>query len=301
MQVRVRARRGTGDGTGTGTSAGARADLTPAGPGGARSAELSFEEIRDALADPARTFLRHTIGLRLVREDAPIEQTEPLWSDESRDRDIVDALARRLLAGETQEALLAELEPSPRIAAGAAGRDQARQLLAAARRLVDRFDSPETAGVAPQRLVSGFNLGMRSLVDAWLRHAQWALEDAGAAGTGPRTTLLITPNARVTITCADPARALREAAHWAARIRAEALPLFPATSLAYRERGDDVEAAEKKLFGDDAGFAEAEIDRPWNAALYRDDRPDLAQVLEFGGLVYGPILDDCAIDSKVGR
>ncbi len=288
---------------GTDADGGTASGTGPESPGSAtpRSAELSLEDIRDALADPARTFLRHALGLRLVREDAPIEQTEPLWSDESRDRDIVDALARRLLAGETQDALRAELEPSPRIAAGAAGRDQARQLLAAAHRLVERCESPEAAGVAVQRLVSGFNLGMYALVDAWLRHAHWALDDAATPAGGPRTTLLVTPDARIVITCADPARALRDAADWAARIRAEALPLFPRTALAYRESDDDVEAAEQKLFGDDAGFAEAEIERSWNAALYRDQRPDLAQVLELGARVYGPILDDCAIDRQVDR
>ncbi len=267
----------------------------------AQAAELTLEEIRDALAEPARAFLRHALGLRLVREDGSIEQTEPLWSDVARDRDIVGVLARRLIAGDAAQALLAELEPSPRIAAGAAGREQARGLLDAALHLVERCGVPEGHAGAVQPIVSSFNLGMHAIVDAWLRHVQWVRDEPATPASGPRTTLLVTPDARVEIGCADAGQALRHASQWAVRIRAEALPLFPRTLLAYRERGNDANAAEERFLGDDAGYVEGEIERPWNAALYRDCRPELARVLELGELVYGPILDDCAIDRKASR
>lgn len=272
---------------------------TSGGPGPAPVQEMPLEEIRDALADPAKAFLRHAVGLRLVREDTPIEQTEPLWSDESRDRDLLDTLARRLLDGEEAEALLAELSPSPRIAAGAAGREQASQLIATAQRLVERCRAiADPPGGAVQCLVSSFKLGMHAIVDAWLRHAQWAPGARAATGEGEPCTVLVTPDARLEVRIDDPARALRHAADWAARIRTESLPLFPRTFRAFHDGQRDADAAQRVLFGDDAGFVAGEIERPWNAALYRDDRPDLAQVLELGAAVYGPILENCQVDNK---
>ena len=266
------------------------------GGGRAQTQELSLEDIREALADPARAFLRHAAGVRLVREDAAVEQTEPLWSDASRDRDLLDMLAKRLLDGDSAEAVLDQLLPSPRIAAGAAGREQARELVGAARHLVDRCRAfAEPSGGATQCLVSSFNLGMHAIIDAWLRHAHWALDARTPGAAAEPVTVLVTPDATLEVRIADPQRAIRHATGWALRIRAESMPLFPRTYWAYHERGGDTAAAQTALFGDDAGFADGEIERPWNAALYRDEEPDLAQVIALGVEVYGPILADCAL------
>lgn len=266
--------------------------------------EPTLDAMRDALVDPARAYLRSRVGLRLVREDPPVEEIEPLWGDDERDRELVGRLAQGLLAGASGPALLDVLLASPRIAAGAAGRAQASALLEAAQRLVGRCEQLGAATPGQSRcLVSSFNLGMHALVDAWLSHAHWLVAQAAPAtaqqGQTP-VTYLVTPDRTVSVSIADPAAALEHARTWAARARSEALALFPRTLRAWHDAGDAEdarrEAARRELFGDDGGRRLAEIERPWFAALHRDAQPELDSVIELGEKVYGPILADCSVD-----
>lgn len=283
--------------------------VTPAGATVA-DGEPTLEAMRDALAEPARAFLRSRAGLRLVREDPPIEEIEPLWGDEKRDRELVERLAQGLLAGASGPALLDALLASPRIAAGTAGRAQASALLEAAQRLVRRCE--ELCAAAPDRsrcLVSSFDVGMRALIEAWLSHAHWLVSQA-APVTSPQgqapVTYLVTPDRTVTVSIADPAAALEHARTWTARARSEPLALFPRTLRAWHEAANASEdarreAARRELFGDDDGRRPAEIERPWFAALYRDAQPALDAAIEIGSQVYGPILADCSIEKVPSR
>lgn len=269
--------------------------------------EPTLEAMREALCEPARAFLQSRIGLRLVREDPPIEEIEPLWLDEERDRPLVERLARNLLAGEPAPALLDVLLASPRIAAGSAGRAQAQALLDEAAQLVSRCQARAAEVGGPSRCrVSSFNLGMRALIDVWLSHAHWlASQDPPALDAAAAVSVLVTPDRDVVVRIADPRAALAHAARWTARIRAEALALFPRTLRAWHAAGGASgdagrEAARRELFGDD-GRSRAEIEKPWFAALHRDARPDLDAVIEIGSQVYGPILADCDVGKAKSR
>ncbi len=313
---------------------------------------VPIETLRAALVEPAATWLREALRLRLPREAALPEDAEPLWSD-ADDSILVQRCAERLLAGEPAACLLGELELDPRTAAASAGVAQARVIVQQAAALVAEArggpqdwpltaypqasqpasslptpgttmaSAPIQASLAGCRLmmaaptldaarrpafVSAFPLGMHALVDAWLRAALWQLaQDQG----GPAR--LVTPNARVEITCADPARSLRHALHWVARIASEPLGLFPRTWLEYAltlaraPRGtaaagspeEREQAARRRahdvLAGAPFGARVAELERPAVQAMYRDSEPDLGQVLALAGQVYGPMMGDLVI------
>lgn len=308
---------------------------------------LQLREVHEALAEPARAWLRHALGMRLPPAHLALDELEPLWPDSGSDRFLVDRAARKLLDGESRPRLVEVLRHAPDTAAGVAGRVHAEQIVDAAAALVARAlegaglagvssealdaaaagrsvrvdagpcseahsDGPGVALVAAidsrdalpdQAMVTAFPLGVSAVLRAWLAHAvrlhwligqghsQQALEQA--------TTCLAAPDATVTIRGLHAAQGLEDALRWAARIRSELLPLFPRTSFEFHRNGDESKAADV-LFGDDAGYVAAELDRPWQAAVHRDAEPDLARVLEAGVRVYGPIFEACAIE-KVRR
>jgi len=262
---------------------------------------LAPQALSEALSDPARAFLRRRVGMRLVRERAAVDDIEPLWVDDARDRELVGRVARRLLGGADRRSLEAALRASPSMAAGAAGVAQAAQVMETAEGLVRRCRDAAEALEGPARcMVSSFNLGVRALVDAWLSHARWCVGESPAGARADATTVLVTPDRVVRIGIADPEAALRHAQGWARRIRSEPLPLFPRTLLAWYQSDGDAAVAQRELLGDDGGFTLAEVDRGWAAALHRDAVPELDAVIELGARVYVPIFDDCKIE-RTGR
>ena len=230
-------------------------------PGDARStaqadaipATLPIESVRNALAAPAATWLRESLGLRLLREHLVPDETEPLWSDQD-DRAWVQACVERLLAGVEPQRLVEEMAIAPRTAAGAPGRSHASRLVQRALALVAEAAcgpavTPATdtnrigAAVGEVRLTmavpaldarrqpvfaTAFPLGPHALIDAWLRTALWR----DAHGEGPPSRL-VAPDATVELRVEDPQRSLRHAWHWASRIVREPLALFPRTWLRY--------------------------------------------------------------------
>jgi len=97
--------------------------------------------------------------MRLVREQTIVDDIEPLWGDEARDRGLVEQIARRLLGGEEVATLAGALRALPSIAAGAAGEAQAEQLIERAEGLARRCRELASAAEGRCRcLVSSFNL-----------------------------------------------------------------------------------------------------------------------------------------------
>lgn len=322
---------GEGD-RGEGVHAGAAGALRDDAAGAAdMPPTLSLREAREALADPARTWLRRALGLRLPPDHLALDEHEPLWDDPERDRGLVDEIAGRWLAGADPLALRAQLVASPVTAARAAGAMHADALIERAARLADAAwgDAPRaplapvsiTFGIphadgAPLRvtgvlalpgqggcqpLVTAFPLGAAAVIRAWLAHAAW-VRWLTAQGAGPETvdaavTRLAAADATVTLRGAQAGRSLDAALAWALRIRREPLPLLPRTSFAYHRHDASLGQAAEAMFGDDAGRRAAEIDRPWNVALYRDAPPPLEDVVALGAEVYGPIFSSCAIVS----
>ncbi len=222
---------------------------------------VAIETLRDALAGPAATWLRETIGMRLPREQLAPEDTEPLWID-ADDRVLVQHCVERLLAGEDAQRIADELAIAPPMAAGAPGRRHAASIVQRAGALIDAtgsdvivassgstdgdrtrggatvvgvVDGVRLAMSAPTLDASGapvfataFPLGPRALVDAWLRTALWR-----AAGNDGPPARLFAPDHVIELHCVDPQRSLRHALHWARRIAREPLPLFPRSWLEY--------------------------------------------------------------------
>jgi len=235
-------------------------------------ATMPVASLRDALADPAATWLRVALGLRLLRERAPPDEAEPLWTDED-DRALVQSCAERLLAGEDDAGVAAELALAPPTAAGAPGRSHAQSIVRRARGLVDDALSAAGAGAAsaaaadassapaasPSPPAASSSLLEFELDGARLTAPTPALDAANAPvfvtafPLGPhalidawlRTALwrsahgdgaparLVSPDYAIELHCRDPRRSLRHALEWAARIRREPLALFPRSWLRY--------------------------------------------------------------------
>jgi len=214
---------------------------------------LPIESVRNALAAPAATWLRESLGLRLLRERLVPDETEPLWSGED-DRAWVQACVERLLAGADPQRLVDDMAIAPQTAAGAPGRAHASRLVQRALALVVEAASGTTVapGTGTDRIVAAvgkvrltmavpaldlrrqpvfataFPLGPHALIDAWLRTALW--RDAHGAGPPAR---LVAPDATVELRVPDPQRSLRHALLWASRIAREPLALFPRSWLRY--------------------------------------------------------------------
>ncbi|MCL4183838.1 MAG: exodeoxyribonuclease V subunit gamma, partial [Burkholderiaceae bacterium] len=105
---------------------------------------IAIETLRDALAGPAATWLRETIGMRLPREPSAPDDTEPLWIDED-DRALVQHCVERLLAGEDARRIADELALAPPMAAGAPGRCHAASIVQRAGALIDEVAGEDSA------------------------------------------------------------------------------------------------------------------------------------------------------------
>ncbi|MEZ5603591.1 MAG: exodeoxyribonuclease V subunit gamma [Burkholderiaceae bacterium] len=298
-------------------------------------ATMPIEALRDALADPVGTWLRDALGLRLLRERAPPDDAEPLWTDDD-DRGLVQACVDRLLAGEEEGRLVRELSIAPQTAAGAPGRLYAGSAVRRARALVAEAISavgasaagatalpsvadldglrvsalvPVLGGNAPV-FVTAFPLGPHALIDAWLRAAVWR----AVRGDGP-PACLVSPDYLVELRCPDPQRSLRHALDWAARIGREPLALFPrswmryALELARTPRASAAQSPESRhagarerardaLVGGEFGGRTPELARPAAQALFRDAEPDIEAVLALGERVYRPVFDDVVVEPR---
>ncbi|MFP5407090.1 MAG: hypothetical protein ACLGHY_12410, partial [Gammaproteobacteria bacterium] len=169
--------------------------------------EITLDVLRSALADPVAFWLRHRLGIALPRAEPLAEGLEPMWSDERRDRGLLDSSARDLLAGEGLPRLEAVLRAAPATAGGVVGQRQARGLMERAARLVTRAGGAEASAQlvdvclglgggrtllarlplpgadGRQRIVSGYSLNLHGLLEAWLRHAVMAAWQASAPGS----------------------------------------------------------------------------------------------------------------------
>jgi exonuclease V gamma subunit len=298
-------------------------------------ATMPVEALRDALADPVGIWLRDSLGLRLLRERAPPDDAEPLWTDDD-DRNLVQACVDRLLAGEEDGRVVRELEIAPQTAAGAPGHLHAESAVRRARALVAEAMSgvgssaartaslptvaeldglrvsalvPVLGGNAPV-FVTAFPLSPHALIDAWLRAAIWR----AVRGDGP-SARLVSPDHLVELRCPDPQRSLRHALSWAARIGREPLALFPRSWLRYAlalarppragapqspeaRQAAARERARDALVGGEFGGRTPELARPAAQALFRDAEPDIEAVLALGERVYRPMLDDAVVQPR---
>lgn len=289
---------------------------------------VPIERLRAALADPAGTWLRESLGIELAADDAEPAGCEPLWPQAAADAALVQRCIERLLAGEPDDRIAQELARAPATPAGAAGALDAYEAVARARALVARAlpapsvpaaplrDDPVVARIGETRLrmarpaldaqgrplfVSAFPLSPHVLIDAWLRTAMWRFAvDSSALGC------LVTPDETIELRCARPLRALEHAITWSRRIRVQPLALFPRSWLRYarelaaprsggsRERVA-LERAQLTLDGDEAGYVRAERDRPAMRALYRDAEIAFERVRPLCERVYRPVFDDTSL------
>lgn len=311
-------------------------DAQPAPPPEAQHLEAAvpIERLRRALSDPARTWLRESLGVVLRDDDADPPEHEPLWPRSADDALLVQRCVERLLAGEDDAGIARELALSPATPAGIAAAVDADGAVEIARALIARAlepsaqlstpgrPEPVVACVAGIRLrmvapaldaqgrplfVSAHRLTARNLVDAWLRTALWQYAvDPSSVGR------LVTRDESVDLHCADPQRALEHALAWSQRIAAQPLALFPRSWLRYarelaggkagkgsRERLA-LERAQSTLAGDDAGHGMPELAHPAMRALYRDAEIDFEQVLPLCERVYRPVFDDSSLAPDAG-
>ncbi len=293
---------------------------------------VPIERLRRALADPAGTWLRDSLGVVLPDEEEEPPEHEPLWPQAARDARSVQRCVERLLAGDDPAHIEKELERSPQTPAGAAGTIDARATVAQAQALIDRAlagapDAPVAMRLAASRrsdpvvarvggvrlrmappaldshgrllFVSAFRLGPHSLIDAWLRTALWRFAvDSAAIGR------LVTEDETIALASADPLRSLEHAIRWSRRIATQPLALFPRSWLCHaRElvRGNGpreqiaLERAQTALAGGDNAFGIPEIARPAMRALYRDAEIAFERVLPLCERAYRPVLDDTSL------
>ncbi len=226
----------------------------------APDAFASIERLRAALSDPARTWLRESLGVELRDDEPQPPEHEPLWPQSADDARTVQRCVERLLAGEDRARVVRELESSPASPAGAAAALDAGAVVACAQSLIERALATDGERAAPARLaphraeaivarlgdarlhmsapaldtqgrvlfVSAYRLAPRSLVDACLRTALWRFAvDSSAIGC------LATRDAVVELRCPDPLRTLEHAIEWSRRIAEQPLALFPRSWLVY--------------------------------------------------------------------
>jgi exodeoxyribonuclease V gamma subunit len=280
----------------------------------AAASPLTLELARRALADPIAWWLRQTARLALLGEERSVDRLEPLWPEDGKDSDTLDRIAQRLLAGEPRERLEAELRATPHTAGGAIGERHARHLLARASALLERAGGParadepievrwtnaaggslfaRLAGPGPDRclrLVSGYRLNLHGLIDAWLRHA--------LLGARVSETILASVDARASIRIDDPHAALGHALDSIDSILAGPPAAFPRAWLAAwrrtgasnRDESGDARRLKDIKAGIFGGFMPGEIERPAQAAFWRDETPDLQRALAEGDALWRPIL-----------
>ena len=308
--------------------------VTDHGPGAPEAGleAFSLELLRAALADPVSFWLRRRLGIALPRGEGRIDAVEPLWPDESGDRDLLEWAARSLLAGESADSVEAVLRAVPRTGGGSIGARQARGLIGHAGGLVERVGGVQTGArmlelafthddgkvlrarlPSPgpdgrQRIVSGFALNLHGLVEAWLRHALLATAQPVAE------TVLAAPDALATIRIADPQAALRHAFDAVDRILAGPPVAFPRAWLAgWRESKQRGPIAGLLLAGDGRApqirrklaatleggpWSPGELDKPWQAAFWRDAAPELERLASDGDALWAPILADVEIEAE---
>ncbi len=233
-------------------------------------AVVPIERLRRALSDPARTWLRESLGVALPSDGDEPPEHEPLWPESARDAQQVQRCVERLLAGDDRARLVRELQCSPTTPAGAAGAIDAEAAVARARSLIERAlaSSPSTGApaAAAEPGAGAAQLAPRRsepvvarVGDLRLRMSPPALDSHGrllfvsAYPLGPhalidawlRTALwrfavdstatgrLITPDQAVEVNCADALRALEHAIEWSRRISTQPLPLFPRSWLCH--------------------------------------------------------------------
>ncbi len=226
----------------------------------ALGAIVPIERLRTALSDPARTWLRASLGVELRDDEAEPPEHEPLWPQSADDARRVQRCVERLLAGDDRLRIVRELERSPATPAGAAAAIDAAAVVACAQSLIERALAAGDERAAPARLapyrsepvvarvgdtrlrmsapaldaqgrplfVSAYRLAPHSLVDAWLRTALWRFAvDSSAIGR------LVTQDEVVELRCPDALRVLEHAIEWSRRIAEQPLALFPRSWLAY--------------------------------------------------------------------
>lgn len=291
-------------------------------------AVVPIEQLLATLADPARAWLRESLGVVLPGDGEPDPpEHEPLWPRSIDDALLVRRCIDRLLAGEDHVRIVRELALAPTTPAGGAGSIDAEAVVALARASIARAlvaparlapahrREPIVARVGGTRLrmppppldtqgrvlfVSPHGLTPRALIDAWLRTALWRLAvDSSATGC------LATKDMVVELHCPQPLRALQHAILWSRHIVAQPLALFPRSWLRYaRELAKSpdgsrgryaLERAQAVLAGDDTGHGRAELDHPVMRALYRDAAVDFGHALPLCERVYRPMFDDTSL------
>lgn len=289
---------------------------------------VPIDRLRSALSDPARTWLRESLGIELPDdEETDPPEHEPLWPRSIEDRLLVQRCIDRLLAGEDRARVLHALALSPSAPAGAAGSIDAEAVVALAQASIARVlieparlapvhrNEPVVARVGGTRLrmppppldtqgrllfASPHRLTPRALIDAWLRTSLWRFAvDSSATGR------LATRDGVVELRCPEPLRALEHAIAWSRHIAAQPLALCPRSWLRYAcelaKKPDGSRArqalaeARTALAGDESGRVRAEIDYPAMRALLRDAPVDFEQMLPLCERVYRPVFDDTSL------
>ncbi|HPU53366.1 MAG TPA: exodeoxyribonuclease V subunit gamma [Burkholderiaceae bacterium] len=134
-------------------------DETPGGdtPGAEAAADpqvapvVLLDDLSRDLVDPHHHWWNVRFGMRLPFESEALAETEPLGEPLEKDAAILTGLVAGLVSGRSDDELVRETAVLPALASGQTGRYQARQLLAAARRLL----APVTAFLRPEPAKAG--------------------------------------------------------------------------------------------------------------------------------------------------
>ncbi len=233
-----------------------------AGPGPERR-KVTLQQLAGFLAHPARSFLRERLGIELPREQATLEDDEPLALGARDAYGLKQDLVAWLLAGRDPGRFFDQVEAQGRLPHGQVGALGYRDLQAAAVRFRARLgDTASAAPVAVDLAIDGFTLTGRlaprigggllhfrcaklKAVDRlrlWVEHLAWQLADTSAALdaapdaiASPRCeSLLVAEDATVRFLPVPQAEAiLRDLLDLYWRGLQEPVRFFPRTALAF--------------------------------------------------------------------
>lgn len=261
----------------------------------ARDAQVStrIEELVDALWNPARAWLRHGVGIDVVRGEALPEESEPLdAAGSASDPAALGAVIEQLALGGTPVQISARMAIDPSLPAGTVGAVAAHALLERASAVLDSVPAlhaplqartlavmvpmpggtpvrvtgtvrMRTDGSGAPIVLSAFPANGRSVIEAWLMHLLW--QAATDAGRGAGATLLAAPGAVLRVATSDPPdQLLSWACGLAQHVRTHPTLLLPKVVWALYGRGQVPESVEA-LDGAALGRARAVLEGGWRA------------------------------------
>ncbi len=302
----------------------------PLAGSGPERRQVALQQLAGFLAHPARFFLRERLGIELPREEAALEDDEPLALDPRGAYGLKQDLVAWLLAGRDPGRFFDEVEAQGRLPHGQVGALGYRDIQAAAVRFRARIgDTASAAPVAVDLAIDGFTLTGRlaprvgggplhfrcarlKAVDRlrlWVEHLAWQLAAPDAApeaiASSRCESLLVAEDATVRFRPVPHADAvLRDllALYWSGL--QEPLRFFPRTSLAFveaerkaaagksRSKRTPLEQSRTEWVGSERPPLPGEGDDAWLKLCFgRDDDPLDDEFQELSRRILGPMLE----------